>query len=381
VFALWGNAYYTASVKDTRQDEGDTLCRVLFDDSTWDDIPLKLLYRCELQEGDKVKVPGPRGKKLGRNGYVSAVALWKDSHRVSVRLETMLQEKVLIFEGDKVAVEADLVWREWKSRKVMTLEDIGLGKELVGEQEEKERRGQEAKAIRRTIGSPRREAGPPSQPSHSILPSRGRKRLPQAIDDAELGASHKRRRLEVPSTNNPSSSKPFTNHVFLLSLSHRDYHGNQLAIDQRDRKKLSLIRDIECLGGKVVSTFEELVQWGGRVSEWRNRWVWNAGDIKQVQEPSVPITEGNRGTGPFDCSERSKIFLVAESPHLCAKYLLALAAGIPCINQGWVHTKVSRIYITLMPLTYSSVRIASHGTRTFFPQVNLLEQATGVPSG
>jgi hypothetical protein len=261
---------------------------------------------------------------------------------VSVRLETALQEEVVICEGKEVAVEADSVREEWEDRKAMTLEDIGLGQVLIWVQGEKKRTETEAKVTTQASSPPRLKGGPPSRPTHSSLPSRGRKRPPPAIDDEEPGASHKRRHLEVPSTNNPSSSKPFTNHTFILSIPVNDNEGNRLDIGQRDIKKLNLTLDIERLGGRVVSAFSDLVQWGGKISEKRDRWVWNAGDIQQVQgEPSVPTTEENRGTGPFGSSEPSKIFLVAEGASLTTKYLLALAAGIPCINQGWVRVKVS----------------------------------------
>jgi DNA repair protein Crb2 Tudor domain len=382
VFAPWRKVYYTATVTDSWQDEGVTVCKVHFDDNTWVDIPLKSLYRCRFQEGDKVKVPGARGKKLGRDGYVSAVPLWEDQRMVSVCLETALQEEVVIFEGKEVAVEADSVTEEWEDRKVVTLEDIGLGQVSIWVQGEKKRTETEAKVTAQASSPPQLKGGPPSRPTGSSLPSRRRKRPPPAIDDEDPGSPHKRRRLEEPSTSNPSPSKPFTNHTFILSIPVNDNEGNRLDIRQRAMKKLNLTLDIEDLGGNVVSTFGDLVQWGGVISENHDRWVWNAGDIKQVRgEPSGPTTEGNRGTGSFDPSEPSKIFLVAEGASLSTKYLLALAAGIPCIDQGWLHSGVSRKYITLTPLTYSSGRLTFHGMRTSFQQANLLAWAAPVLSG
>jgi BRCA1 C Terminus (BRCT) domain len=348
VFAPWREVYYTATVTDTWKDKTVISCRVQFDDKTWADIPLKSLYRCELHEGDKIKVPGLKGKKLGRDGYVSAVPLWEDRHRVSVRLVTIPQEEVAIFDGKKIAVVADFVRKEWEDRKAMTLEDIGLGKELIRAQEEKERKEAEAKAMGRTIpsaaflGPPRWKDSPPPPPRHASLPSRGRKRPPPATDSEVPATSHKRRRLAVPSTNNASSDLPFTNHLIIHALAVNDDKGNPLEKDQRGVQKKELTANIERLGGKVINGFGELLQWGGALSDDGDRWVWEAGDIQEVKdEPSPPATKKRRGAGTTTSPEPPRIFLVADGPNRNTKYLMALAAGIPCVDQGWVYDEAS----------------------------------------
>jgi hypothetical protein len=374
VFAPWKQAYYTATVKNTWEDEEEIMCKVHFDDNTWGEIPLSSLYRCELREGDKVKVPGLKGKKLGRDGYVSAVPLWEERYRVSVHLATVPQEEVAIFDGKKIAVEADLVRKEWKDRKVMTLEDIGLGEELIRVQEEKERKEAEAKAIGRTIpsaaflGPPRWKDSPPPPPRHTSLPSRGRKRPPPANDDEAPATAHKRRRLEAPWTSNHSPNRPFTDHLFIHALAVNNDKGNPLEEDQRAAQKQELTATIERLGGKVVDGFSKLLRWGGNISDDSHRWVWDAGDIQHVKdEPSAPTTTRKRGTG-----SPPSIFLVTDGPNRTTKYLMALAAGIPCVDQGWVHDEVSVKYVIFSPLTNYYVRMSFRGTRTFFQQANPL---------
>jgi hypothetical protein len=135
---------------------------------------------------------------------------------------------------------------------------------------------------------------------------------------------------------------PFVNHLFIHALAIYDNEGNRLDNDQRAAKKQKLISNIERLGGKVVHTFSSILQWGGKISDKCDRWVWNAGDFQQAEdEPPVPTAERNRRTGSFDSSEPPKIFLVADGPNETTKYLLALAAGIPCVDQGWVYNEVS----------------------------------------
>jgi hypothetical protein len=153
VFAPWLGEYYSATVEDSWKKDDVTVCSVRFDNNVRINAPLKSLYYCELREGDKVKVPGPKGEKLGRDGYASAVPLWEDRYKVSVRLVTTSQEEVANFDWKNIAVVADFVWKEWEDRKVMSLEDIGLGEEYIRMKEEKERKERkEAEAKRhRTI--------------------------------------------------------------------------------------------------------------------------------------------------------------------------------------------------------------------------------------
>jgi hypothetical protein len=135
-------------------------------------------------------------------------------------LATIPQEEVTIFDGKTIAVAADFVRKEWEDRKVITLEDIGLGKELIRAQEEKGWKEVEAKAMGRTIPSapflalPRWKDGPRPSPRHVSLPSRGQKRPPPATDSVPA-TSWKRPRLAAPSTNNVPSDLPFTNHLII----------------------------------------------------------------------------------------------------------------------------------------------------------------------
>jgi hypothetical protein len=196
VFALWLGEYYSATVEDSWKQDNMIMCSVRFDNNVWIDAPLKSLYHCELHEGDKVKVPGPKGEKLGRDGYVSSVLLWEDQDKVSVRLATTSHEKVANFDWKDIAVVADFVWKEWEDRQVMSLEAIGLGEEQVRMKEERERKEAEANATGRIIPSaavlypPRWKDGPPPPPRNVTLPSRGRKRPPPVTDNKALAASH-----------------------------------------------------------------------------------------------------------------------------------------------------------------------------------------------
>jgi hypothetical protein len=374
VFAPWEGTYYTASVTNSWEKDAVAMCSVCFDDGFQTDIPLKSLYRCELRERDKIKVLGLKGKKLARDGYVSGVPLWEERSKVRVRLATIAQEA--IFDGEKIAVGGDLVRKEWKDRKATTLEDIGFGEKLI-RMPEMWRKEAEAKAIGRRIpsaaflGPPRWKDSPPPPPRDPSLPSRGLKR-PSSATDYEEATSHKRRRLAAPPTNDPSSMTPFANHLLIHALAVNDGKGNPLEGDRRGVQKQELIKDIQDLGGKVVNGFGELLQWGGTISDDRDRWVWEAGQIREVKDKlSAPATRRKRGTGSTD-SETPKIFLVADGPNRTTKYLMALAAGIPCVDQGWVYDKVSLKYINFTPFTNYYVRMSVHGMHTFFQLASLL---------
>jgi hypothetical protein len=83
----------------------------------------------------------------------------------------------------------------------------------------------------------------------------------------------------------------------------------------------------------IINGFGELLQWGGALSDDGDRWVWEAGDIQEVKdEPSAPTTKKRRGAGSTTSSEPPWIFLVADGPNRNTKYLMALAAGIPCVE-------------------------------------------------
>jgi hypothetical protein len=375
-------------VKDSWKDEGDEdeiTCQVQFDDKTWAEIPLSKLYRCELQEGDKIMVPGVKGKPLAREGHVSAVPLWEERSRVSVRLQLIPKEEVRIFEGKKIGVTAAYVRKEWRDRRAINLEDIGLGEELIRVQEERQRKEAAAKAIGRTIpsaaflGPPRWKDSPPPPPRLSSLSSRGQKRLPQAIDEVATSTTSKRRRLEAPPTTTMSSRKPLSNHLIMLALAINDDKGNRLEKAQRGAHKEELIAAIERLGGKVVSGFEELLQWGGKISDDGSRWVWKSGDITYTEESSAvagTIKRAKRVTEP------PKLFLVADGPNRTAKYLMALAAGIPCVDKGWIRDEVSLSYILFNPLVSKYyLRMSPRGMRTFFLPANLQVWATHAPNG
>jgi hypothetical protein len=58
----------------------------------------------------------------------------------------------------------------------------------------------------------------------------------------------------------------------------------------------------------------------------------------------APTTKNRRGAGSTTSSEPPRIFLVADGPNRNTKYVMALAAGIPCVDQGWVYDEVSRKY-------------------------------------
>ena len=303
---------------------------------------------CELREGDHIKVPGSKGGKLGREGNVSAVPLWEEKSRVSVRLATVPREEVAVFEGKNIAVEAEIVRKQWTDRKAETLEDIGLGAELIRAQQEQEKKEAEAKARGRPLvsaallGPPRWKDSPPPPPRPTSLPSRRQKRPPSAIEGEESATSHKRRCfLPTPASTAPSS-KPFSNHLFIHALAVNDDEGNKLEDDQRSARKTELTANIERMGGKVVSGFEALLHWGGSVNDDANSWVWEAGDLQYISDQFTASVKGSkRGNGVASNLDPPKLFLVADSANRNTKYLMALAAGIPCVGQGWINHEVS----------------------------------------
>ena len=377
VFALRGKFYYTASVTNTWEEGDDeTMCRVEFDDDSSANILLTALYRCELRVGDEVRVPGKKGGKLGRVAHVSAVPSWEERAKVSVRVSITPKEEVLVINGKDMAVAAAIVKKEWNDRKATSLEDIGLGAELERAQEDAERKQEEAKASGRRIpstamlGPPRWKSPPVPPPTRAVtLPPRGKKRPPTAMEEPSVGPSSKRRRLlPAPPT------QPFTNHLFILALAVYDKAGTKLGDVERSERKTKLTADIERLGGRVVDGFEDLLNWGGQISDDADRWIWDNGDLQYIaSEPAASgkgKKPGKRGPGSKAVSEPAKLFLIADVVNRNVKYMMALATGVPCVHKGWIDDQVSCFNI-LASISNRCIRAAWRGLRICFQQANV----------
>lgn len=353
VFARRDKHYFVATVTDSWEDDADdsvTVCQVAFDDESTREISLTSLYRCELREGDEVRVPGKKGKKLGRAATVSAVPSWEERGKVSVRLSTVPKEDVAVIDGSDMAVDATIVEKKWIDRKATSLEDIGLGEELVRVQEEAERKKAEAKAIGRPapsaamLGPPRWKSPQAAPPKRAVtLPPRGKKRPPTAIEEPSSRSLEKRRRLLLP-----APAQPFAGHLFILALAVNDDSGTRIGAAERTERKNELTTEIERLGGRVVDGFEDLLNWGGDISDDADRWIWDQGDLKYVVAKPTGATQGTkrgkRAPGTKLAAEVLKLFLIADGANRNIKYMMALAAGVPCIDKGWIDDEVSFTY-------------------------------------
>lgn len=276
--------------------------------------------------------------------HVSAVPSWEERRKVSVRLSTAPKEEVIVINGSDLAVDAPIVEKKWKDRKVTSLEDIGLGEEQIREQEEAEQKKAEATAKGGRVPSsvmlapPRWKSSPaPPQKRATTLPPRGKKRPPTAMEEPETETGHteKRRRLLTP-----PPVKPFEGHVFVLALAVKDKAGVKLGSVERVSRKHRLTLDIQRLGGKVVDGFDTLLKWNGSISDDADRWIWEHGDLKySADEPKASVKPSKRGKhipGSKRASDPAKLFLIADGANRNVKYMMALAAGVPCVDKGWI---------------------------------------------
>ncbi|CCA69761.1 hypothetical protein PIIN_03701 [Serendipita indica DSM 11827] len=321
-------------------------CKVKFDDGTWEEIPLTELRRCELREGDELRIPGKRGAKLARTGHVSAVPSWIQRNTVSVRTTSKPKEEVTVVQGKDIGVPLEVIERDWDDRRVPTVEDIGLGEELIRAQE-KERAAEEAKGKGKkpksmTLGPPKWKDSPPPPAfrERSISPPLVRKRTTPATGRSKKAtASSSARRVSIaPSASAPQHDARLAGFAFIFALAFRDADGNKISDAAREKKKNGLVRIITRHGGRVVDDgFDSLFQLGGQTSDDGARWIWNKGDMffpddSKAAKRKVP----HSSTSSVAETKVERYMLLADGVNRNQKYMLALAMGIPCVNTRWI---------------------------------------------
>jgi hypothetical protein len=380
VFALWKKHYFTATVTDSWEaseeetpvevplvkgkakakgkDKGKTkevatqpsgiICHIKFDDGTLTKLPLQTLYRCELREDDEIKVPGKRGGKLGRTGVVSSTKSWVEEETVEVLLSTSPQKEKITVVAKDLAADANVVKSSWTNRAVVSLEDIGLG-ESPRDAVEGERVRQAAKHRDRRASIPgenRSEASlPPISRQPGPSPPRVRKQTDTSTEDHPSAPPSKRQLTAHFSSLPVDPKKPLRGHMFIIALTVHDEEFNQA--DEKERKALKQKRDavktrlqnsITKLGGQVIDGFDNLISWGGQIGDDEKRWIWTAASPEDPANNSAGWKTKNTAQSVPD-----RLFVLADASNCHLKYLMALAAGVPCVDKAWIEDNVSRI--------------------------------------
>ncbi|PVF98790.1 hypothetical protein CPB86DRAFT_339784 [Serendipita vermifera] len=385
VFALWKKHYFTAKVTDfweategeppaeasntkskakgksrskskekSKAKENITMpseivCRIEFDDGISTMTPLRALYRCELREGDEIKVPGKRGGKLGRTATVHSVTSWPENETVEARPSTSPKEIISVVAKD-LAVSAEVVEANWEDRSILSLQEIGLGDSVEKAAESgRAKKATTARTPRVSVSTAVHEESeseaqhPPitRQPGHS--PPRVRKAIGSSADDHPSAPPAKRRNIERLSPVLPDEQRPypFRGHAFIIALA-MNRGDTPINVKTRGTEKAELVETIKRLGGRVIKNgFEDLIDWGGQFSDDGKRWIWTKGSITYSDPDQAPTSSGKKGKGPAPNPE--SIFLVADGANRNAKYMLALATGIPCVDKGWILDEVRQI--------------------------------------
>ncbi|KAG6866984.1 hypothetical protein C0991_003900 [Blastosporella zonata] len=119
----------------------------------------------------------------------------------------------------------------------------------------------------------------------------------------------------VPSRR-PGRSSIFEKTAFVVSVSSGE--GNW------ERERESLMSAIQNNGGVIVNDWSDVIDLKGEYSDYNNQWVITKKKAKWI------------GAGGIE-----RMFLLADQPSFKAKFLIALALGIPCLEVAWLHDSVS----------------------------------------
>ena len=364
VFAPLDKMYLTATVVDYQYQAERTKskgkgkakstkiinCKVKFDDEKWEEIALTELRRCELREGDELRIPGKKGARFARTGHVSAVPSWIQRNTVSVRTASKPREEVTVVQGKDIGVTLEVLDRDWNDRRVSTVEEIGLGEELKRVQEETERAEQEAKAKGKmpkttTRGPPKWKDSPPPPPfrERSSSPPLAQKRTQVTVRSKKGAVSSSARPASVShSVSAPLHDAQLVGFAFILALALCDVKGDKIPEADRQRKKSELVQIITRHGGRVIEDgFDSLFDLGGQTSDDNARWIWNTGDMSffddaKLIKRKVPASS----TSSVPEAKPERYFLLADGVNRTQKYLTALAAGIPCVDSEWISTEM-----------------------------------------
>ncbi|KAG8768199.1 hypothetical protein FRC16_007123, partial [Serendipita sp. 398] len=353
-FAPWNKSFYPASVVDTnsssekkrKRKEAHITCRVEYDDGSSADVLLTSLYRCELHYGDEIQVPGKKGARLSRTGKVSDLSFWEGSSTVGVQIS---KSENVVFASKDIAVKGEIVEKGWIDRKVQNPEDIGLARQTDDEpsldvSESRIGADRKSRPISRLRQAKRKNTPQlPNPRRQSSPPSRVPKRTTQvAVTQTVAGPSrlHRSDRIATPpETHTQDDAQPLQGYGFIIALSVSDEKGQRVPDAKRDQEKKDLEEMIAELGGRVLNdAFEVFFQWGGQISDDGSRWIWNKGDLSFVDEAKAPRRRHDNKAGT---TTPGRFILLADRVNRTQKYMMALAAGIPCVDRRWILNRLS----------------------------------------
>ena len=114
--------FATATVLGYQPTGAEPRIAVQFDTGSTAQVPLDALWRCELRQGDEVRLPGKRGGKYTRTGNVSTVSSWVHHNTVTVQIGS---QTVLVPARD-LGISKQVVGRDWQDRRVASFAGVGI---------------------------------------------------------------------------------------------------------------------------------------------------------------------------------------------------------------------------------------------------------------
>lgn len=91
----------------------------------------------------------------------------------------------------------------------------------------------------------------------------------------------------------------------------------------REEDKGKVVHDVKASGGVIIEDWASLIRMEGKHSYTNNRWVIGKNDVKWIGKDDI-----------------ERVFLLADDANQKAKFLIALALGIPCLSVSWLHESV-----------------------------------------
>ncbi|KAG9008943.1 hypothetical protein FRB93_005993 [Tulasnella sp. JGI-2019a] len=294
VFARWTkNKFYYPGIVIARSERMSNKFTVRFDDDTQADVDVSKIRLGMLQVGDVVQIVD----RWRETGVVRDVSEWtaRDGWAVEIAMKDKDgDEEQILCEGKKLRIPEKEINRQWDDR-AMGIDNVEINSEGSTGVEEPVDEPED-------IASPK----PSTNPTRSAARRRSSTRGPSV---AVVPRSASRRHSGHGAVGGDGKGGVFSSIAFVITM-----HPSGKSDGSTDRDKERLCHDIIQGGGTVYDNWDSLYSIQGKDG------VTGRKDVRWIGP--------RRGV--------NTVLLLADQPTQTAKYLMALALGVPCVASAWI---------------------------------------------
>ncbi|KAG8881403.1 hypothetical protein FRB97_009598 [Tulasnella sp. 331] len=300
VFAKWSkNKFFYPGTVVSRSEKTPNKLTVRFDDDTFTDVDVSKVRLGILQLGDVVQVVD----RWRETGVVRDVSGWTKEERWSVEIALKDKdgdEEQMVCEGKNLRVHEKEINRQWDDR-MLGVDEVEVSSDVL------------------TGGEQSAEAPPepePVSPEPQAHPNRSARRRSstRAAPVAVVPRSATRRPSGSGAASGEAKRGVFSTIAFVITM-----HPTARSDAAKDRERTSLRQDITQGGGTVYDSWDSLYTIQGKDG------ITDRRDVRWIG-PRRGVTT---------------VLLLADQPTQTAKYLMALALGVPCVSSAWIKDRTA----------------------------------------